>query len=414
MNMFDVLIIGGGAAGLIAGVECLRQGLSFLIIERNPRPGKKILITGKGRCNVTNFNLDLDDLVSKYQRNGKFLYGAFSRFSVEDTLNYFEDVLKIPLKVERGKRVFPESGKALDIVYSFMNLLKDNILPNTSVLNFNVKNGEIVSVNTYKGEFKAKRYILATGGKSYPETGSNGDGYTLAKSVGHTIVEPKPALVPIVCKENWVKDLAGLSLKYVRITALQNEKKIVSKFGEALFTHEGLSGPIVIDMSRIVGDALEKGEVSMSIDFKPAISFEELDSRLQEELKVNSKKNLRSILKGFLPSSLIPTVIELSQIPSSRQGFEIHKEERKMILKLLKDFRLTVKEIGSWDKAIVTSGGIDIKEIDPKTLQSKLIPNLYFAGEIIDVNGPTGGYNLQICWSTGVISARMPKTDPGQ
>ncbi len=404
--IYDTIIIGGGAAGLMAGVECKRRGENFLIIERNPRPGKKIVLTGKGRCNVTNYNLDLDDLISKYQRNGKFLYGAFSRFTVKDTLQYFEEVLKVPLKVERGKRVFPESDKAVDIVYAFQHLVGENILPNTSVLNFNMEGEAITSVNTYKGEFKAKKYILATGGKSYPVTGSNGDGYTLAQSVGHTIVQPKPALVPILCKENWVKDLAGLSLKYVTISAYQAEKRIISKFGEALFTHEGLSGPIVIDMSRIVGDALEQGEVELSIDFKPAIPTQELDTRLQEELRINSKKNLRTILKELLPSSLIPIVIERSEIPSSKQGFEITRDDRLKILTLLKDFRLTVQEIGSWDKAIVTAGGVNIKEIDPKTMQSKIVKNLYFAGEIIDVYGPTGGYNLQICWSTGILAAR--------
>ncbi len=405
-EVYDTIIIGGGAAGLLAGVECKRLGQSFLIIERNPRAGKKILITGKGRCNVTTYNKDLDDLISKYQRNGKFLYGAFSRFSVEDTMRYFEKILNIPLNVERGKRVFPKSNKSLEVVYALLNKVGENILPNTSVLKFNTKGNSITSVSTYKGDFQAKRYILATGGKSYPITGSNGDGYTLAKDVGHTVVEPKPALVPIICEERWVKELAGLSLKYVTITAYQNEKKVVSGFGEALFTHEGLSGPIVIDMSRAVGDALEKGNVSLSIDFKPAIPKEELDKRLQTDLKGLAKKSLRTFLKGYLPSSLIPTFIELSNIPSYTQSCDITKEQREKLLTLLKDFKLTVKEIGTWEKAIVTSGGVSIKEIDPKTMKSKIVNNLYFAGEIIDVYGPTGGYNLQICWSTGILAAR--------
>ncbi|PKN02664.1 aminoacetone oxidase family FAD-binding enzyme [Candidatus Dojkabacteria bacterium HGW-Dojkabacteria-1] len=403
---YDTIIIGGGAAGLIAGVECKRLGQSFLIIERNPRPGKKLVITGKGRCNVTNHNTNLDDLVSKYQRNGKFLYGAFSRFSVEDTMKYFKDILKIPLKVERGKRVFPKSDKAVDIIYALTEQVGENILPNTSVMKFNMDGNTISSVTTYKGDFKAKKYILATGGKTYPVTGSNGDGYTLAKEIGHTITELKPALVPILCKEKYVKELAGLSLKYVTISAYQNEKKVCSKFGEALFTHEGLSGPIVIDMSREIGDALEKGEVNISIDFKPAIPKEELDKRLQHDLKESGRKNLRTLLKSYLPSSLIPIVVDLSQIPPSTQACDINREQRNTIIDLLKDFKLTVSGLESWDKAIVTSGGVSIKEIDPKTMKSKLIDNLYFAGEIIDVYGPTGGYNLQICWSTGITAAR--------
>jgi len=404
--IYDTIIIGGGAAGLMAATECKRLNQSVLILERNPRPGKKVVITGKGRCNVTTFNHDLDDLISKYQRNGKFLYGAFSRFTVKDTMDYFENILKVPLKVERGNRVFPKSDKAVDIVYAFQNQVEENILPNTSVLKFNTQDGKISSVETYKGRYEAKKYILATGGKSYPITGSNGDGYTLAKELGHTIIEPKPALVPIRCKEKWIKDLAGLSLKYVTVSAYQNGKKIIGKFGEALFTHEGMSGPIVIDMSRDIGDALEKGKVELSIDFKPALSNEGLDNRLQKDFKELGKKSLRTVLKQLLPSSLIPIVIELSGIESTKQARDITKEERKIILNILKDFRLTVVGLDGWDKAIVTSGGINIKEIDPKTMRSKIIDNLYFAGEIIDVNGPTGGYNLQICWSTGILAAR--------
>lgn len=407
--IYDTIVIGGGAAGLMAAVESKRLGYSVLVIERNLRAGKKIALTGKGRCNITTYNLNLDDLISKYQRNGKFLYGAFSRFTVQDTLKYFEETLHVPLKIERGQRVFPKSDRAIDIIYALAEEIEDDILPNTSVLSFKTKGKKITHAVTYKGEFQAKRFILATGGKSYPTTGSNGDGYKLVKDLGHTIIEPKPALVPIICKEKWVKELAGLSLKYVTISAYQDGKRIVSNFGEALFTHEGLSGPIIIDMSRKVGDALEKGDVFLSIDFKPAIEREELDKRLQTDLKSLAKKNLRTFLKGYLPSSLIPIFIELSNIPSSTQSCDITKQEREKILNLLKDFRLSVKEIGTWDKAIVTSGGVSIKEINPKTMKSKIIDNLYLVGEIIDVYGPTGGYNLQICWSSAIVAARDPR-----
>ena len=405
-KIYDTILIGGGAAGLIAAVECKRLGQDILIIERNLRAGKKIAITGKGRCNVTTFNHDLKDLISKYQGNGKFLYGPFSRFTVEDTMKYFEDILKVKLKVERGNRVFPKSDKAVDIIYALNGPVQEDILPNTSVLSFNVKDGEITSVVTYKGEFTAKRYILATGGKSYPLTGSNGDGYTLAKSVGHTIVEPKPALVPIVCKERWIKKLAGLSLENVRITAYQDSKKVVSKFGEALFTHEGMSGPIIIDMSRDVGDALEKGKVELSIDFKPALSKDILDRRVRLDFEKLKGKVFKNSLKRLLPSSLIPIVVELSNIDPEKKVAEITKEERLQLVNLLKDFRITPIKLDSWDKAIVTAGGVNIKEIDSTTMKSKILNNLYFAGEIIDVYGPTGGYNLQICWSTGILAAR--------
>ena len=405
-RIYDTIIIGGGAAGLMAAVECKRLGQDVLVIERNPRAGKKIAITGKGRCNVTTLNHDLKDLISKYQRNGKFLYGAFSRFTVKDTMDYFQKTLKVNLKVERGNRVFPESNNAVDIIYALQKEIADDILPNTSVLSFETEENRITSVVTYKGKFKAKRYILATGGKSYPVTGSNGDGYTLAQSVGHTIVEPKPALVPVICKERWVKKLEGLSLLNVKIAALQKEKEIVSRFGEALFTHQGMTGPIVIDMSRYIGDALEKGEVQLSIDFKPALSKEVLDRRVRGDFQIYRNKVFKNSLKKLLPSSLIPVAVELSCIDPEKKVAEISKEERERLVNLLKDLRLTVLKLDDWDKAIVTAGGVNIKEINPTTMKSKIVENLYFAGEIIDVYGPTGGYNLQICWSTGILAAR--------
>lgn len=405
-RIYDTIIIGGGAAGLIAAVECKRLGQDILVIERNPRPGKKIAITGKGRCNVTTLNHDLRDLISRYQRNGKFLYGAFSRFSVQDTLDYFEKTLKVKLKIERGNRVFPKSDSAVDIIYGLQEEIIDDILPNTSVLSFNMEGNSIRSVVTYKGEFQAKRYILATGGKSYPITGSNGDGYALAQSVGHSIVEPKPALVPVICKERWIKKLEGLSLVNVKITAFQKEKEITSKFGEALFTHQGMTGPIVIDMSRYIGDALEKGEVQLSIDFKPALSREKLDKRVREDFQIYRNKVFKNSLKKLLPSSLIPVFLDLCGIDLEKKVAEISKEERSKVVNLLKDFRITPIKLDDWDKAIVTAGGVNIKEIDPTTMKSKIVDNLYFAGEIIDVYGPTGGYNLQICWSTGILAAR--------
>lgn len=402
--MYDTIIIGGGAAGLMAANICKRNGENILVIERNPRPGKKIAITGKGRCNITTFNLELDSLVSSYQHNGKFLYGAFSRFGVQDTLDFFEG-LGVKLKVERGKRVFPESNRAVDVIYALQEEVIEDILPNTSVLEFKMDGENIESVVTYKGEFKAKRYILATGGKSYPITGSNGDGYKLAESVGHNIITPKPALVPVICKERWVKDLAGLSLKYVNISVLQNEKKITERFGEALFTHEGMSGPVIIDMSRDIGDALEKGGVELSIDFKPALERDVLDKRLIEDFKEFKTKHFRNSLNKLMPSTLIPIFVDRCGVDPNKKVAELSKEDRTKVLELLKDFRLTVHSLDGWDKAIVTSGGIDIKEIDPKTMRSKIVNNLYFAGEIIDVHGPTGGYNLQVCWSTGYLAA---------
>lgn len=405
-KIYDTIIIGAGAAGLIAAQECKRLKQDILVLEKNPKAGRKVLITGKGRCNVTNLNTDLNSLISKYQKNGKFLYGAFSRFTVEDTIDYFENILDIKLKEERGHRVFPQSDSAVDIVYGLQKNILSDILPNSSVHSFKMDENRIHSVVTNKGEFKAVRYILATGGKSYPITGSTGDGYILAKSLGHTIVEPKPALVPIICKEKWIKEIEGLSLVNARITAYQGTKKIISKFGEAIFTKNGMSGPIIIDMSRIIGDSLEKGEVQLSIDLKPALNKDTLEKRVISDFHLLRNKAYKNSLKKLLPSSLIPLFVKLSKIDPDKKVSQILKEERLNIVSLLKDFRLTVLKLDSWDRAIVTAGGVNIKEIDPTTMKSKIVDNLYFAGEIIDVYGPTGGYNLQICWSTGILAAR--------
>lgn len=408
--MYDLIIIGAGAAGLMAANIAQDNGLKYIILERNSRAGRKIALTGKGRCNITNNNQDLQDLVSEYSKNGKFLYGTFSQFSVKDTLEYFEKVLDLELKTERGNRVFPNSDKAIDVVYALTKRIKDRIIYNTDVIDFKINGNSIESVITNNGEYKGKHYLLATGGMSYPTTGSNGDGYKLARKLGHTIVEPKPALVPITVKEQWVKELSGLSLKNVNISVIQNGKKHISKFGEALFTHEGMSGPIIIDMSREIGDLLEKAPVELSIDFKPALNESVLDNRVIEDFKEFRNKAFRNSLNKLLPSSLIPVFLALLPIDKDKKVADINKEERKSLVKLLKDFRLNVKELDSWDKAIVTAGGIDIKEIEPKTMKSKIINNLYFAGEIIDVYGPTGGYNLQICWSTAkTVNLGLPK-----
>lgn len=405
-KIYDTIIIGGGPAGLIAGYECIRLNKDFLILEKNNKIGKKLAITGKGRCNITTNNNDLDNLISKYQKNGKFLYSSFSRFSVQDTLDFFVHDLGIDIKIERGNRIFPKSDNALEIIYKFEERLRENILSNTHVIDFKYSNNNITSVLANKGEYFAKKYILCTGGKSYPVTGSTGDGYTLSSKLGHTISEPKPALVPVICKEKWIKDLAGLSLKHVNISAIQNSKVKDRRFGEALFTHKGLSGPIIIDMSRNIGDLLEKDKVYLNIDLKPALDEKELNRRILNDFSKYSKKQFKNSLDDLLPKSLIPVIIELSKINPSKNVSDISKEERYTLVKLLKGLNIEVISLEDWDNAIVTSGGINIKEIDPQTMKSKIIDNLYFAGEIIDVYGPTGGYNLQICWSTGIIATR--------
>ncbi len=409
-KQYDLIIIGAGPTGLIAGVIAKQRNLNFLIIDSNNKVGRKLAITGKGRCNITNYNTDLNDLIDQYFGNRKFLFHAFSEFSITDTIDFFNNELNIPTKVERGNRVFPENDKSLDITDSFFNILKDNLQLNTTVKEILTKEKQIIGVKTNKGTFEAKNYLLCTGGKSYPLTGSKGDGYRWIENLGHTVTKLKPALIPVITKENWIRDLAGLSLKNVRISIWQNNKKKLERFGEALFTHEGMSGPIIIDMSREIGELLENGKVKLKIDFKPALDFKTLDERILRDLGEANTKAIKNSLNKLLPKTLIPVMIEISNIDPNERASQLSKEERKSLLTNLKGMEITVDSLDSWDRAIVTAGGVNTREIDPKTMKSKIIDNLYIAGEILDIYGPTGGYNLQICWSTGVLVGRSIQT----
>ncbi|HAM37102.1 MAG: hypothetical protein US24_C0053G0002 [candidate division WS6 bacterium GW2011_GWC2_36_7] len=402
-NQYQKIVIGAGPAGLFTAIFAKQKGEKIFLIEKNNCIGKKLAITGKGRCNVTNNTPDLKELVARYKKNGKFLYHAFSEFSVEDTLKFFSN-LGIETKVERGNRIFPESDDAYELIEKMYALVKDDILFNCDVQEILKDGNHIEGVKTNKGKFTADKYIIATGGKSYPLTGSNGDGYELASSLGHTIITPKPALVPIETKEPWVRELAGLGLKNIRMDIYQNGKKQLSKFGELLFTHTGISGPIVIDCSREIGNLLEKDFVKVLIDLKPALSYPTLKDRINKDLSEAGNRAIKNSLSQLLPSSLIPVAIKLSKIDPEEKASQLSKESKNSLLHTLKELTLTITEIGDWNNAIVTDGGVDIKEIDPNTMQSKIVNNLYFAGEIIDVYGPTGGYNLQLCWSTGYLA----------
>ena len=314
-NPYDLIIIGGGPAGMIAGVIAKQRNLSFLIIDSNNKLGRKLAITGKGRCNITNYNTNLKDLINQYFGNNKFLFHAFSEFSITDTINFFNKELNIPTKVERGNRIFPQSDKSSDIIDSFTKILKDNTQLNTTVEEILNDGKHITGIKTNNGTFKAKNYLLCTGGKSYPVTGSKGDGYKWAKELGHTISDLNPALSSIFTKEQWVEKLAGLSLKNVNISVWQNNKKKVERFGESLFTHKGMSGPIIIDMSREVGDLLEKGEVKLKIDFKPALDLKTLDERILRDLGEANNKAIKNSLDRLLPKTLIPVMIEVCNHP---------------------------------------------------------------------------------------------------
>jgi len=401
---FDVAVIGGGPAGMMTAGRAAELGAKVILIEKNPTFGKKLLITGKGRCNITQAEFDNRKFVEALGKNGKFLFSSLSVFGPKEAIDFFESK-GLQTKVERGGRVFPTTDCAQDVLNALLLYLKTNkveIKAGAKILGFDVKDNHINCARLANGEnIFAKNFIIATGGKSYPATGSAGDGYTWAKNLGHKITDTRPALTPVKIKEEWPKKLSGLSLKNVSINIFQNNKKQDSRFGEMLFTHFGISGPIILDASKKIGELLKNGEVVIQIDLKPALDFTKLDERIQRDFKTITKKDFVNYLPELLPHKLIQIFVELLGIDPRKKINAITKEERGNLVKMLKDLRMTVENVVGYEQAIVTSGGVDIKEIDQKTMRSKIIDNLFFAGEIIDIDGPTGGYNLQICWSTG-------------
>lgn len=400
----DVIIIGGGAAGAMAGVHSARFGNRTLIFEPNGRIGKKLRITGKGRCNLTN-NCNVNDMISNIPRNPKFMYSAFSQFSAEDVMNFFE-WSGVPLKTERGNRVFPVSDKASDIVSALENELKTAgaKLAAERVKSLIIEDGVCLGVRTSSGEYRSRSVLIATGGKSYPSTGSTGDGYMLAESAGHTVIPPVPSLVPIVCSEKYCSDMMGLSLKNVVLSLYDGNKKIYSELGEMLFTHFGVSGPLVLSASSHI-EKMQRDRYKLYIDLKPGLTHDRLDARLKRDFDENINRIFGNSLSKLLPSKLIPTAVRLSEIEGERRVNQITREERLKFVQLLKAFPLTVKDFRPIEEAIITSGGVCVKEIDPKTMASKLVKGLYFAGEVIDVDGYTGGFNLQIAFSTAYCAA---------
>lgn len=402
-----VIIVGAGAAGLMAAVSAKENGADVLLIERNERPGRKIMITGKGRCNVTNNCTLVNDLIANVPTNGRFLYSAFTRFMPIDTMEFFENE-GVELKVERGNRVFPVSDKASDIVDALNNACErlgvERIRGRARSLL--TENGSAVGVEFESGEkIAGGRVIVCTGGKSYAATGSTGDGYALASAVGHTVVEPKPSLVPLVAHEGWCSDAQGLSLRNVEITVYdaENYKEVYREFGEMLFTHFGVSGPLILSASTHMRD-LGKKQYEIYIDLKPALTFEQLDKRVQSDFLEFANKNFINSLGKLLPQKLIPVIAKLSGIKPTTKTNQITKEMRHKLVNLLKGLKVTAIDFRPIDEAIVTSGGVKVSEIDPKTMQSKLVNGLYFAGEVIDVDAYTGGFNLQIAFSTGHLA----------
>lgn len=407
--MKRVVVIGGGAAGLMAAVIAGREGAKVTLLEKMNYVGKKMGITGKGRCNITNA-CDMSDFIKNTPGNGKFLYGAYERFTNEDLLQLLQDA-GLETKVERGGRVFPASDSALDVRNTFMKLMKHygvDVHLEEPVKKLLVDDGVVTGVVTDKETYHADAVVIATGGKSYPATGSTGDGYILAAQVGHKITDIRPSLVPIVTEESWVKDLMGLSLRNVELSVVAKNKVQAKMFGEMMFTHFGITGPIVLSLSHTVGKLMRKkniGTIGLDINLKPALSPETLDKRLQKDFDLYSKKQLINGMKDLLPSRLIPLIIELAGIDPQKPINQISKEERQQIGYMLQHMPLTVKGLRPVEEAIVTAGGISLKEFNPKTMESKLVKGLYGAGEVLDIDAFTGGYNLQAAFSTGYVAA---------
>ncbi len=401
--MTRVAIIGAGAAGLLAGIAAAQQGADVTIYEKMRQPGKKMLITGKGRCNITNA-CDIPEFIKNLPGNGRFLNSALHRFTNDDIVFLLESN-GLPTKVERGGRVFPVSDAAKDVVDTLVKIftsLGGRLLTDTKVIDIIVKNGVATGVRTINGVYAADSIILAAGGASYPGTGSDGGGAKLAAKIGHTIVPLKPSLVPLESDYPYVDDLQGLSLRNVQATLLADGKKIGSEFGEMLFTHFGVSGPIILSLSNLAADALSEGqEVDLAIDLKPALSEEKLDARIKRDFAEYSRKQLVNGLKDLLPQRLIPVVCDMAYLDEDKFINQISREERQRLLQTLKHFVVPITSTRPIAEAIVTAGGVNVKEIDPKTMASKRIQGLYFAGEVMDVDGYTGGFNLQAAFSSG-------------
>ena len=409
--MANVIVIGGGPAGMMAAITAAEYGNNVTIIEKNSDFGKKLLITGKGRCNITS-SLYMSEFIKNTPGNGQFLYSAFQNYTNTDIIDFLKNQ-GLEVKEERGNRIFPVTDKSIDVLNCFkskINELKIKKLFNTRVQKILVQNGEVLGVRTEKEIIQTDKIILATGGKSYPLTGSTGDGYLIAKNIGHKVTEIRPSLVHLVIYEkNECKEMQGLSLRNVGIKIIDESKNklIYEDFGEMIFTHFGISGPTILSGSahlvryKEIDNLMKEQKIKLQIDLKPALTEEQLDERILRDFKEFKNKQFKHALDKLLPQKMIPIVIEKTKINEEKRVNEITKEERRNLVKVLKKFELTIKDFRPVEEAIITSGGINIKEINPKTMESKLVKGLYFAGEIIDVDSYTGGFNLQIAYSTG-------------
>ena len=404
--MSNVIVVGGGAAGMMAAVFAARNGQNVQLLEKNEKLGKKLFITGKGRCNITNA-ADIEDLFTAVTSNPKFLYSGFYSFTNQQVIDFFEE-LGVKTKIERGERVFPVSDHSSDVIAAFSRELKSlgvAVSLHTEVGELLCEQDKVCGVLLTNGKkMKADAVIVATGGISYPSTGSTGDGYRFARETGHRVTELLPSLVPMEVRQWYAKELQGLSLRNIEIRITDGKKKLYEEFGEMLFTHYGVTGPVILSASSVVGKTLRKKELTLHIDLKPALSEEQLDKRILREFDANHNKQYKNSIDSLFPAKLKPVMIELSEIEPEKKVNEITKEERQRLVHLIKDFTMTLTGLRGYNEAIITKGGVSVKEVDPGTMESKKMKGLYFAGEVLDLDAMTGGYNLQIAWSTGYLA----------
>lgn len=409
---YDVIVIGGGASGMMAAGIASRDGKRVLLVEKNRELGKKLKITGGGRCNITNATYDTKELLSKFGKAEPFLYSPFSQFGVKDTFKFFE-TKRLPLVIEEKNRVFPKSQKAMDVfdvLYKFITQKEVIVMLTNPVskINMDPSTKKITSIETKKGVFSAKNYIIATGGTSHPETGSTGDGFKWLKELGHTANDPTPTIVPLKVSDAWVKKLTGKSVKEMKITFYINGKKSFSDKGNLLFTHFGISGPTILNLAHKVTDLLHEGAVTAVVDFYPSLDIGALDKKILESFDSNKNKLFKNILKEIVPEGMTDLIINSGIVPDPSTPIHlVSKEQRRQIVDLLKGKSMTITGLMGMDRAVISDGGIPLEEVDTRTMKSRIIKNLYFTGDILHINRPSGGYSLQLCWTTAYVAGQI-------